>query len=99
MPVQFEWNEPQKRTIRYTFQGKWTWDEVYEAFKTSWEEAAELNHVVDSISDMSNAMFVPPSAMTHIRALGQKRPQNTGVMVIVGANNYVRMVMQSFQQI
>ncbi|MBZ0286276.1 MAG: hypothetical protein K8I30_01575 [Anaerolineae bacterium] len=99
MPIQYAWNEPEKKIIRYTFMGKWSWDEVYEAFQTSWGEAAQLDHVVDSISDMTQANSIPPSAMTHVRSLGQKRPMNTGVMVIVGANSYVRIAMQSFQQI
>jgi hypothetical protein len=99
MPVDFAWNEPEQKIMHYTFVGKWSWDQVYDVFQASWAEAAQLDHIVDSISDMTQASSVPPSAMTHVRSLGQKRPLNTGVMIIVGANNYVRIAMQSFQQI
>ena len=52
MPVDFTWVEPDKRIAYYKFVGKWTWDELYEAFHASWDEFKQLNHVVDSISDL-----------------------------------------------
>jgi hypothetical protein len=99
MPVHFTWGDPEKRIAHYEFVGKWAWDELYAAFHASWDEIVQLDHMVDSISDLTATSTVPPSAMTHVRSLTQNRPHNTGVMIFVGANTYITMTMQTFRQI
>ncbi|MEO8606616.1 MAG: hypothetical protein ABI690_01940 [Chloroflexota bacterium] len=99
MPVHFTWDNPEKRVAHYKFEGKWTWDELYESFRASWNEFIQLDHVIDSISDLTQTKTLPPSAMTHVRSLSQNRPPNTGVMIIVGANTFMTVAMQTFRQI
>jgi hypothetical protein len=100
MPVHFSWWDAEKRIIYYKFERQWSWDEVYDAFQASWDDARQLDHIVDSISDLTLASSsIPPSAITHVRSLGQKRPANTGFMIVVGASTYARVAMQSFQKI
>jgi hypothetical protein len=99
MAVDFTWVDPDKRVAHYTFVGKWTWEELYDAFRASWDEMSQLDHMVDSISDFTQARGIPPSAMTHVRMLTQNRPPNTGVMIVVGASTYVTMMMQTFRQV
>src|SRR5262245_52488528 len=99
MPVHFTWGDPEQRIARYEFVGKWTWDELYTVFHASWDEVKQLNHIVDSISDMTQTNTIPPSAMTHVRSLAQNRPQNTGLMIFVGANAYLTMAMQTFRKL
>src|SRR5258706_7786040 len=99
MPVYFTWGDPEKRIAYYKLVGKWTWDELYEAFHASWDEILQLNYVVDSISDLTETSTIPPSAMTHVRSLTQNRPQNTGVMIFVGANTFMTTAMQTFRQV
>ena len=99
MPVSFTWGDPEKRIARYEFVGKWTWEELYTVFHASWNEVVQLDHIVDSISDMTQTNSIPPSAMTHVRSLAQNRPQNTGLMILVGANTYLTMAMQTFRKL
>ncbi len=99
MPVYFTWEDPDKRIAHYQFEGKWAWDELYEAFRVSWDEFIHQDHIIDSISDLSQTKTLPPSAMTHVRSLSQNRPANTGVMVIVGANTFMTVAMQTFRQV
>ena len=99
MPVHFTWDDPEKRIARYEFVGKWTWDELYAAFHASWDEVVQLNHIIDLISDVTQSNNIPPSAMTHVRSLTQHRPENTGLMIIVGANTYMTVAMQTFRKL
>jgi hypothetical protein len=99
MAVNFTWDDPEKRIAHYQLVGKWTWDELYGSFRASWDEFTQLKHVVDSISDLTQTNTMPPSAMTHVRSLSQNRPQNAGVMIIVGANTFMTVAMQTFRQL
>jgi hypothetical protein len=99
MSVHFTWDDPEKRTAYYKFTNKWTWDDLYESFRTSWDEFRQLDHIVDSISDFTKTNTMPPSAMTHLRSLSQNRPQNAGVMIIVGANTFITVAMQTFSKL
>jgi hypothetical protein len=99
MSVQFSWDNPENTIVRYDFVGKWTWEELYETFYQSWDEIAKLPYTVDSISDFSRTSNAPPSVMTHVRKLSQNRPENTGIMVIVDANNFLSMMLQTFSKL
>lgn len=99
MPVHFSWDNPEKTIVRYDFVGKWTWEELYETFYQSWDEISKLSYMVDSISDFSRTSNAPPSVMTHVRKLSQNRPENTGTMVIVDANNFLTMMLQTFSKL
>lgn len=99
MPVQFIWDNPEKTIARYNFVGNWTWEETYKAFHHSWEEIEKLPYVIDSISDFTQSNTVPSGVMTHLRTLAQNRPENTRWMVFVGANPYLSMIVQNFNQL
>lgn len=99
MPIQFSWDNPEHTIVRYDFVGKWTWEELYETMHNSWDKVMQLPYVVDSISDFSQVHNVPPSAMTHLRSLSQNRPENTGMMVFVGANSYLTVMFQTFSKL
>jgi hypothetical protein len=99
MPVHFLWDDPEKTILRYEFIGKWTWEELYETIHASWDEVKQLDYIVDSIGDVSGTDGVPPSVITHVRSLSQNRPENTDLMVFVGANAYLNAIMQTFSQI
>jgi hypothetical protein len=99
MPVQFRWDTPEKRLACYHFVGNWTWEETYKAFHKSWTEIEKLPYVIDSISDFTWSNTVPSGVMTHLRSLAQNRPENTRLMVFVGANPYLTMIVQNFNQL
>jgi hypothetical protein len=99
MPVQFSWDTPKKRLACYYFVGDWTWEETYKAFHHSWEEIEKLPYVIDSISDFSRSNTVPSGVMTHLRSLAQNRPENTRLMVFVGANPYLTLIVRNFNQL
>jgi Ni,Fe-hydrogenase I large subunit len=59
---------------------------------------AERKVMVDGYMT-SKHQHMPPNAMSHLRAITQSRPMNTGVMVLVGANSMMKNMIMTFMNI
>jgi hypothetical protein len=99
MPVQIVWDDAEQTVIRFEMNGKWSWQEFYSAYISKWDEVANIGHRVDAIADVTQTNYMPAGSITQVRSFASKRPDNTGIMVFAGANNYVTALMQTVQKL
>jgi hypothetical protein len=98
MPVSYEWDNPEKTTIHYHLDKHWTWEELRQAMIEAWPLIAEQAFVVDAYIT-SDGQHMPPNTMPHLRAMSQNRPANTGLMVLVGTNSFVKTMITTFMKV
>lgn len=99
MPVSAEWNDNTQTIMRWTFTGKWTWDEYYLCRKSINDDICGVGHVVDLIVDMREGSMLPANAMTHARSAVDSAPDNIGVTVVVGTNAMLRIFYNMFSKL
>ena len=80
-------------------KGAWSRDETYQARQTVSEMLNTVNHLVDSIYDISAVHSLPQDLLPHVqRTTSQARP-NTGAIVVVSTNRLLTLLYRAFQRI
>ncbi len=98
MPVSYEWDNPEQTTVHYHMDKQWTWEELRQAMIEAWPQIEQRGVIVDSYIT-SERQHLPPNTMPHLRAMTQNRPANTGLMVLVGTNNFVKTMITTFMNV
>lgn len=93
MPIHVNWDNDEKTIVRYTFVGKWDWNDFWEAAKASTELSNTVPHqTVDVIGDLSQTHMMPARGLKHLQNVTKLRPANRGVVYFYGANRFVRQL-------
>jgi hypothetical protein len=96
MPISVSWDNDDKTTIRYDFNGQWTWDEFRVSSENAFAMTRSVSHTVDSISNFDPTTTLPPNALFQFRRAMTTAPKNRGVTVIVGGALFVRTMVGVF---
>lgn len=101
MPVIYTWDNSDKTTLCYRLEGRWTWEELYQALGESRKVWNTVNHVVDVIVDLSASPGFPPgNILGHFRNVSAfYRDAKAGNTVVVGANDFFRMTLEVFYKV
>lgn len=99
MGVEVEWDNAAKTVIRFSYAGRWTWDEMYRAVDTSTALIDSVPHPIAMIIDMSESAGVPPGAMTHGRAIQQRAHPHVVMQVTVNAGGFVMSMARAFSKL
>lgn len=104
MPVNVAWLDAEHTIIQFKFYGKWTWDEMYQAFDVSLHLASSVDYAVYAIAvygDEAAFQHVPPNVIAHFPNLARRIPANVRVQVIVlgGFASFWRTIYQSIRAI
>jgi hypothetical protein len=99
MPVQVEWDTPEKQAIHYAFIERWTWDELNQAIERGEAMMAEAQRVVGLFLDFRESMALPPNPMAQTRKLLSRQHPYAGVRVFIGANELIRMLWNMFNRL
>lgn len=94
MSVRVVWDNDQKTIVRYVFEGKWTWDELYPAYNQAIEMEKAQPHRVHAILDMRKAIGVPANVLTHLKHISDKQPDNIGLSIVVTSSSFVHSLYQ-----
>jgi len=93
MPVKAYWlDESKKDIVQYDFEGKWTWDEFYPIYEEALRMEKAQPHRVDVILDFQRSGKVPPNALTHIKGITDKQPDNIGLSIFVTQNRFFNVM-------
>jgi hypothetical protein len=84
--------DDEKTVMFWRYEAPWTWDEYYQAQDAAWKMLDTVKYKVDGIMDMSQSFTLPSGAMTHSREALAHAHANTGLVVIVGANHFLRAI-------
>ena len=93
MPVRIFWlDESEKDVLQYEFTGKWTWDEFFPVFEEALALESSQPHRVDVILDFQQSSNIPPNALTHIKSITDKQPDNIGLSIFVTSNRFFQVM-------
>ncbi len=88
MGVSVAWHNQDQTLIRYTFEGKWVWDEFYPCWEWVRQAMASVDHKIAVIIDMSATHHIPPNSMVHLRAVVlRNNPNYAGMTVLIGTGS------------
>jgi hypothetical protein len=87
------WDNDEKTIVRHIYEGRWTLEEYYNLIGEHRIMLKEVDHIVDIINDLRAAGPVPGGMATAIRYAARSAPPNEGINVIVGANEYVKALI------
>jgi hypothetical protein len=99
MSITVQWDNEEKTIIRYDFTGNWDWVEFRERAKEASALTRSVEHRVDSISNFLPGTHIPKDAFIHFRRVMSDAPKNRGVNVIVGASQFIRVLVTVFSRI
>lgn len=97
--IRVEWDNQEKTVVRFTYTGKWTWDEFYIHIKKTNEMMDTVDHICVSIVDMSNSGNLPLGASVHIRNIIRQSMShnNSGISVFINAETLVKMIIDALR--
>lgn len=90
MGIKVEWGNAEHAIIRYEFEPRWSWGDLYAASDegTAWLDS--VAHRVDFIADLRATRHLPADFMQHAgRIAGGTHPRR-GIVVVVGASPVLR---------
>jgi hypothetical protein len=99
MTVKVSWDNEDRTTIRYDFEGYWIWKDFYAAAETAFAMTRSVDYRVDSISYFRVGATLPPNALMHFRKAMVNAPKNRGVNVIVGGSMFIRTMVKVFSRL
>lgn len=89
MPIRVYWEDTDQTIVRYDFEGRWTWDELYTAYYQAIAMENSVIQRVDIILDMRSSAFIPANALLHMKNFSEKQPPNVGLSIFVTTNAFV----------
>jgi hypothetical protein len=93
MPVHVQWDNPEQTVIYVRYEGRWTWEEFYQAVKETQELGASVGHRIDIIAHMMDG-FVPHGApFVHSQNALKQKNATLGRVVVVSDNRFVQGLM------
>lgn len=100
MPIKVEWDNEEKTIVRFTYTGKWTWDEFYVHVKEANDLMDTVERVCVSIVDMSKSNHLPLGAAVHVRNIIRQSMShnNSGITVFINADTIVKMIIDALRQ-
>ena len=99
MPLHINWDNDEHTAIRYDYEGKWSWDELYEVTKKASDMFKSVSHKVNVIHNLANSHSLPSGALSHAHRFSAQNPENWGISVVVGTSSFVSSLIQVFRKV
>jgi hypothetical protein len=95
--VSVTWDSIDKKIVRLVFEGRWTWDELYNANQQTKIMLDEVSHDVGVLVDLQNSSYgVPPGFFPNLKVLLAGRSSAVRVTALVGINAQFRALWGVF---
>ncbi len=99
MGIKVQWDDAAKRTIRYDFDERWTWEDFFVAKKQAYEMIDHSARKVAVIMAAPANVALPPNMITHgLSALRNKHP-NTVIVVFVITKPFLRAMLTTMSKV
>jgi hypothetical protein len=101
VPVMYCWDNAERKAICYSYEGRWTWKELYTVLEESRQLWSEVDHSIDVIVDFTqSAGFPPGNILGHLYNVSTYYSSVKAVnTAVIGANDYFRMASEVFNQV
>lgn len=93
MSIQAIWDNEEKTIVRHIYEGKWTLEDYYGLIDAHRAMLKDLDYEVDIINDLRSAGLAPSNMASAIKYAARNAPRNEGINVMVGANHYVKALI------
>jgi hypothetical protein len=103
MGIRVNWDNDEQTIILCAFDGRWSWNDLYTALDTVQEMSDSVDHRVDAIINFSKADLIPSGSIFSLdgkkqaQKLASKASEARGLIVIAGANAFIRGVYDTFR--
>jgi len=98
-PITVEWDDADKRVLRYTYPEIWTWDDVFLIIEKGDALLDEVTSKVFIIIDLSLSKTLPPNALPHGRNILKRSHPNRGIYIVIGMNKFIQTMFETFMQL
>lgn len=99
MPISVAWDDDKQTIIHYRFEGRWSWDEAWQAMAQAKDLSLEVPHRVDAIANLTKSIGIPRGAPVHFRNATKMRPPNRGLVVIVGVSRLIHSAKSTLERL
>jgi hypothetical protein len=92
MPVSFRWFDSDKTILILDISGRWTWDELFQAYDQNLADIQQTRHTVYVLMLRAQDEFkhyVPPNAIVHSISMIRRLPSNIGMGIIVDSDSRI----------
>lgn len=89
MGIRVYWEDEAHTIVRYDFEGRWTWEELYPVYDEAIAMETSVPYRVDVILDMRRSQGVPGNALSHLKNISDKQPTNIGLSIFVTENKFL----------
>lgn len=96
MSITVLWDDPEQTTLRYIFNDRWDWNELYAALDKGRRAKDMRRCVIDSIYDMESGLYVPAGVISQFRRLARMRHRNDGIYIAVSNSSFARSIFNLF---
>jgi|GEM_PF-1619405 len=91
MPITITWDDEAKTMFRYTFEGQWTWDDVYATMQKANTMLPENPVRIDVLIDYQSTARIPDSFITNLKGIAKRQPDFAGITVIIAKSAIIKV--------
>ncbi|NWF70649.1 MAG: STAS/SEC14 domain-containing protein [Chloroflexi bacterium] len=93
------WDNAEKTTLLFEFQGQWTLNELYACMNKAQALMAEVTHPLDFVVDLRQSRTLPPGFIPAMRYVYDVSHQRMNRMALVGMNRFIMLFNDMFMQL
>jgi hypothetical protein len=99
MTITVDWDNSDHSIIRYIYNDKLVWDELYAAIRAGHRLMDMANGTVDIIVDVRNSKLISTSALPRSRQAMQMVHPRQGIVMVVGASTWLRGLVDLYSRV
>jgi hypothetical protein len=97
--IRIIWDNEDKTILRYLYEGRWDQDDFSKAYAEAKTMLDSVNRKVGIIIDIQNSHLIPNGIISRSRHVVTNPSRNEGLIVIVGANAFIRSLADTFSKL
>ena len=96
MSVELYWDDDARTTMLLEFEGRWTWEQLFEQLAVAKQVGDKADYVIGAIVNISDGVSLPggsllnPTNFENAKKLLEMGSSGTGPIVIAGDNRMLR---------
>src|SRR4051794_29163118 len=96
MTINVTWDDGDKTILRWTFIGRWTWDEFDAAVSETEAALAAAALQVAVVADVTRSGLIPADVLRRVRDRYVKPSPQIYLYVTVGADSFIELLWSTF---
>ena len=98
MGIQLNWLNSDERVLVLTYEGQWSWDEMYAVADQAAALTVQKPYIVPRIIDFSKSAPPPLQSFVNARNVLNSLPSNTGTIYMVGGSQLIAILVSTFSK-